>query len=422
MRHRVLPAGAAAAATITALTGVPAPANAGLAQPTPVSSTPVKGTPNLKTGSAIHADAVIRGVVYAGGRFTQFTNGARTITYNRNNLIAYSASTGAVLPLHFTFNGDVMALAGSADGTALYVGGAFTTVNGRVTGHVVKVRLATGAVDRTFRWSGGSGAVEALQFKNSRLYAGGAFAKRLMAVNPTTGADTRTLSVSVTGRLDSTIATKVTSFAINPASTELVAVGNFTTVNGHPRRAAFKLRLWGASAVLMTWHPSRFNRLCPVRNWPRDVDWSPDGHYFVIVGSGARPTTYPLSGFCDAAGRWEATSTGAIAQPTWINWTGGDSLYSVAVSGSAVYVGGHNRWLDNPYGHDTAGPGAYRVDSIGAIYPATGKAIRTWNARYMDREHGKEDLTLFPGGLVVGGDGTYLKGFYHRGTGIFPVP
>ena len=56
--------------------------------------------------------------------------------------------------------------------------------------------------------------------------------------------------------------------------------------------------------------------------------------------------------------RFETANVSSTAQPTWINWTGGDTLYSVAVTGPAVYVGGHQRWLDNPLGHDSAGPGA----------------------------------------------------------------
>ena len=35
-------------------------------------------------------------------------------------------------------------------------------------------------------------------------------------------------------------------------------------------------------------------------------------------------------------------------RPTWINYTGGDSLKSVGVTSAAVYVQGHSRWLDNP--------------------------------------------------------------------------
>jgi hypothetical protein len=182
-------------------------------------------------------------------------------------------------------------------------------------------------------------------------------------------------------------------------------------VNGQSRKSAFRLTLDATSSTLSSWHPRRFDAQCAssIPYYLRGLDWSPDGSYFVIVSSGG-PVGYPSTGFCDGAGRWEASSTGSVAEPTWINWTGGDSLYSVAISGAAVYVGGHNRWLDNPSGHDTAGPGAYTVNSLGAIDPTTGAANKTWNTGWTTRGHGKEDLELFPGGLVAAGDGTLVNG------------
>ena len=59
---------------------------------------------------------------------------------------------------------------------------------------------------------------------------------------------------------------------------------------------------------------------------------------------------------CDSAARFETGGTGRH-NPTWVQRTGGDSLYAVAVTGSAVYLGGHQRYFDNPYGTDTKGPG-----------------------------------------------------------------
>lgn len=413
--------GTATAVSVALALAVAAPALGGVQQPAVVSSTPVGYTPHMKSGTTIHDQAVVNGVVYAGGKFTEFENSKRNTTYSRPNLVAYSATTGAVQNLRLVFGSDVQAVAGSADGSSLYVGGNFKSVNGLTTPSLVKVDLTTGLIDSRFKWAGG-GAIYDLQLSSGKLYVAGTFAKRLVAVDPASGADTGLVAVSVTGMLDPNIATKIQRIAINPAGDSLVAVGNFTAVDSVSRNASFRLTLRPtAKALLADWHPRRFNTTCSVRNWPRDVDWSPDGSYFVIVGTGGPSGGYPANGFCDAAGRWAATSSGQTAEPTWINWTGGDSLYSVAVSGAAVYVGGHQRWLDNPFGHDSAGAGAYQVDSIGAIDPVTGKADRSWNARYMDRNHGKEDLTLFSGGLVVGGDGTYLKGYYHRGTGIFPL-
>jgi hypothetical protein len=50
---------------------------------------------------------------------------------------------------------------------------------------------------------------------------------------------------------------------------------------------------------------------------------------------------------CDAAARFEIADKAPTA-PTWINYTGGDTLHSVEVTRAATYVQGHNRWLDNP--------------------------------------------------------------------------
>jgi hypothetical protein len=366
----------------------------------------------------VHENAVSGGTVYAGGRFTQFENASRTITYDRQNFVAYSAATGAISPLTLNFDKDVYALAATPDGSALFVGGTFNTVNGVTKPKLVKIDLSKGTIDPTFRWSGG--IVKDLQMSKGKLYVAGYFPQKLVALDPVTGVDTKQVNLAITGSLGGGV-TRVEQIAINPAGTDLVAIGDFTTVNGLSRKSAFRVTL-GPTATLNTWHPKRFDAACAasIPYYLRGVDWSPDGSYFVIVSSGG-PIGYPSKGFCDGAGRWEASSKGAIAEPTWINWTGGDSLYSVAVSGSAVYVGGHHRWLDNPYGHDSAGVGAYQVDSIGAIDPLTGYAIRTWNARPMTRGHGKEDLTLFAGGLVVGGDGETIKGTYHRATAIFPL-
>src|SRR5262249_30206520 len=106
------------------------------------------------------------------------------------------------------------------------------------------------------------------------------------------------------------------------------------------------------------------------------------------------------------------------SQPRWSNYTGGDSLYSVAIGSGAVYVGGHQRWLDNPFGFDGQGPGAVPRKGIGAIDPTSGKAL-SWNPG-KDRGHGVERLLLTSQGLWVGSDGTFVAGERRPGVALFP--
>ncbi len=86
----------------------------------------------------------------------------------------------------------------------------------------------------------------------------------------------------------------------------------------------------------------------------RDVEMSPDGSFFVVATTGG-----PHSGtLCDTAARFETYAVGTALTPTWTDTSGGDTLWGVEVTQSAVYVGGHNRWMNNPNGSDRAAQGA----------------------------------------------------------------
>ena len=175
-------------------------------------------------------------------------------------------------------------------------------------------------------------------------------------MNLHTGATTRYLRLRVRGDLDGPGGStpRVYRFAVNPQHTRLVALGNFLTVNGRGRARAFKVNLGTRRGTLAHWYYEPLARRCSGHaDYLRDVDFSPNGRWFAIDGSGFVSRTGDLGRtVCDAAARFE-TGIAHPKRPTWINYTGGDTLQSIAVTDAAVYVQGHNRWLDNPHGRNT---------------------------------------------------------------------
>ena len=420
-RIRLSQRAAACAVAALAVIGVSElPAQAALAQPAVVSDNPSDVTPHIvldDTSFSVYDFAQVGGTVYAGGRFQQVQDWARTTTYARQNFVAFDAVTGVVSPLALQFDGMVTSLA--ATDTALYIGGAFAQVNGVTRRGIMKYDLVNNRIDPTFAPTG-MRTVSDIVIANGAVIASGNFTKKIMALDPNTGVDTGAINVTVAGVVWTGDETRVQYLAVSPNGTRLVATGNFATVNGQSRKQAFMLNLGASSATLSTWHAPRFDVDCAASG-ARDVsaqgiDFSPDGSYFVIVATGGPTGT---NGICDAAARFETANVSSTVQPTWINWTGGDTLYSVAVTGKAVYVGGHQRWLDNPFGNDSAGPGAVSRPGIGAIDPVTGKAL-PWNPT-TSRFHGTMALLATPQGLWVGSDGIAFGREDHAGIGFAPL-
>ncbi len=403
------------AATIlsVALLGVvlaPGPAQAGHLHPSVVQPNPVNVTPNvtdagLPNNSAVFAINQLGGTMYAGGRFRTVTNATHTQTYNRTNVMAFDAVSGAMTSFAPVVNGDVWAIQPS--GSSVYIAGAFSSVNGIPRRGIAKLDATTGVVDLTFDAHLTGGTVFDAHLVGGRLIISGNFAKRMQALNPSTGANTGYINLPITGRVSNgSGATNVYRFAVNPTGDRLVAVGNFTSVGGQARSRAFMLDLGATSATVDPWYYQPLSNMCAAASLPsylKDVDFSPDGSYFVIASTGFVPQSGGIGrDVCDAAARFE-TAIANPFRPTWINYTGGDTLHSVIVTGAAVYVNGHQRWLDNPFGRDNAGTGAVSRPGIGAIDPVTGKAL-SWNPG-KTRGVGGKDLYASATGLWVASDG-----------------
>jgi hypothetical protein len=399
------------------------------AQPALVSQVPSTATPNLLADAVVEHPAVYAlgqsgNTMFAGGQFHAIQNSGRTTTYTRPNLFSFDATTGAVSTTFApTFDKPVWAV--QAGGSSLYVGGDFTTVNGVARRGLAKIDATTGALDTTFNPAPvSSGNVTEIRLQGGRLIIGGSFPKRLAALDPNTGTDTNYLNLAIGGTLASNAGpTHVYRFAINPAGTRLVALGNFTTVSGQARARAFVVDMASTFTALDPWYYAPLIKSCKASKLPgylRDVDFSPDGTYFVLVATGyVSQAGDQGSTVCDAAARFE-TANLHPTRPTWINYTGGDTLHSVAVTGAAVYVNGHNRWLDNTFGVDSCFGSCASRPGIGAIDPASGKAL-PWNPT-KTRGVGGKDLLATSTGLWVASDGQMFHGTYHYGIAFVPLP
>lgn len=370
----------------------PPPSDSGMFSANPADYTPQLplGSGSPGTGSATYAFAQVGDTMYAGGSFSKIGG------LNRQNIAAFSATNGTMSSFAPNVNGAVWAIVPLPNGQ-LAIGGEFTTVNGVARQGMAVVNPTTGAVNTAFN-ANLNGAVYDAKMVNGQLVLGGSFAKELMAVNPTTGSDTGIINLNVSGQ-------RVYRFAVNADDSRLVAIGKFNSVSGVARRQAFMVNLTPTSSALSSWYYQPLMKQCNVATddaYLRGVAFSPDGSFFVVDGTGYVSNPGDLgSTICDAAARFE-TNTLSPSKPTWINYTGGDTLHSVAITNNAVYVGGHNRWLDNPQGGDSCGPGCAPRPGIGAIDPTTGKAL-PWNPE-RTRGVGAKVLYITPAGLWVGSD------------------
>jgi hypothetical protein len=326
--------------------------------------------------------------------------------------------------------GQVWAMATDPSTRSVYVGGRFTTVNGASRAALVKLDAATGAMDARFRPPFNVGQVNDLEMATlggvRRLVVGGAVGRRLMSLDPATGADDHYLTSLVADPIPGAWGNlAVYQFAIDPSRTHLVATGNFRTVDGRPRSRMFVLDLGARTSHLSSWYYPAFAKPCsstaPRRiAYLQGVDWSPDGTAFTIAATGqvplhrseiwyhrlgranARNTTV-----CDGVGRF------ALADPTrplWVNYTGGDSVWRVTDTGAGVYVSGHFKWLDNPDGVGSRGTGDATSGAppvsrrgIGSINPRTGLA-NAWNPGLRATRSGGKAFLPTTSGLWVGND------------------
>jgi hypothetical protein len=424
MRRRPI---AAAAAVLTAaalaFTVAPAaPAAADFAHVATVSANPVDYTPHVLDGTVWDVTLVGPATVVVAGDFSEVSDASGKTFYDRNNLFAYNLTTGAVLPLAVKVDGPVYAVVGTPGGDGVYIGGAFKKVNGVPQRGIAKVMLATGARDATFNTFINWGDIRELLVSGNWLYAGGAFSgiggvnrTALARVNPATGATDQAWDPKIAA--PGLTRARVEDFAISPNGSRLVAIGAIQQAGGVRRTQLAMYDLSTPTPTLANWHTDAYTAACRrgFETYLRGIDFAPDSSYFVVVTTGR--ASHPKR-MCDTAARFNTAGTGNQS-PVWVNHTGGDSLYTVSITGPSVYVGGHQRWHNNPFGREGAGKGAVARPGIAALDPVTGLA-NPWNPTRA-RGVGVRAMMATSAGLIVGSDTEKLGKEYHGRIGMFPL-
>ena len=426
------------ALVVSTALSTPTASASGTAQGSVPSAVPPAWTPQVADG-AVRSFGEVGSNIVVGGTFSSLNDASANggTAFAQKNVFAFDENTGAVnRNFRPTVNGAVNAIVPGPNDT-VYIGGTFTTVNGTARSRVAQLNLSNGQLT-TFTGPSLNSAVKDMGMAHGLLYVGGTFTTAggqprggLATLDQTTGALTNHLTVMLAGHhnYDGTTATKnqpvgVEKLDVSPLGDQMMVIGNFKTADGNARDQAVRLLLdgTGAATVDAGWATQRYTPACAKAafdDYMRAIQYSPDGTYFVISTTGAA-----FNGtLCDTVTRWESSvPASSNQQPTWISYTGGDSIYSLALSGTAVFAGGHPRWLNNNYGHDSAGAGAVPRPGLGAFDPRTGLPI-AWNPGRNPRGHGAEALLVTAKGLYVGSDTDYIgnRKYLRKKVAFFPL-
>ncbi len=431
-------------AILAAATSIAVPAGASeIGHPSIASEDPAGFTPDVVDGR-VNAIIVMNGTVFVGGTFTTVRDAGSSNDLTRDYVFAFDATSGAVsTSFRPELSGKVEALAPGPDGASVFVGGSFDRANGSRTYHrLVRVDAATGATVTSFRADPNDQVLDLVR-RGSDLYAageftqiGGAARSGLARLDVDSGTADPAFDVPFTrpwmgAFVESPM--RVWRIDVTADGSKLLAAGNFRRVGGEPReqiaildvdRTPVSLDPWSTMFFRFTEPNSRQSWcLALFPHYVRDLDISPDGTYAAVVTTGAN---YPDHPSCDSVSRWDLTASEPGRHPDWVARSGGDSSHSVLATGAAVYVGGHQQWMNNPYDPFTCGvcpgpfPGGVERTGFSAHDPANGIPF-SWNPVRNPRGKGVLAMVATQKGFFFGSDTDRIHGETHRKLAFMPL-
>jgi outer membrane protein assembly factor BamB len=273
------------------------------ASPASATFSPSPVGPAWEPDGPVHAVVAAGNLVIVGGSFT-------------GGVAALDAGTGA-LQWTSTADGDVRALAMSADGSHVVAGGAFTTVSGVTHRRLAALSVLSGVADATWKPAVG-GTVRDIVVADGIAYFGGSFRGHNGIAQKGLGAVTFTQGTKAQAVGSFNATTDGTVFALARADGRLMVGGRFTQVNGKPRSQLAAINL--TSHGLGPWTPPAACLKCTL--------------YWDLVTDG--PTVYGASRNAGAVTRIDVGS----AKHSWRTSANGDAQALTLIDGT-LYAGGH---------------------------------------------------------------------------------
>ncbi|WP_454699186.1 PKD domain-containing protein [Arthrobacter humicola] len=328
------------------------------------------GLPTVQVDGVVWSQVVVGDFVYVAGNFrTARPAGAApgTNTVPRNYVLAFRLSTGVlVTDWAPSLNAQAVSITASPDGSRIYVGGAFTTVNGATAYRVAAINAIgqpnQGQMIQSFRPYVNS-RVNAIVATANVVYLGGWF----NALNSSTRSKAGAVSAAdgtTTGWNPLTAGGDVIAMVLSPDASRIVLGGNFSSMNGSSSPG------YGLASVDTL--AGRTNFPFAVNSVVRDA--GTNGAILSLAGDGnyVYGTGYDFGSGANFEGTFSAAwDDGRI---NWIEDCHGDT-YGVAPIGNAVYVVGHPHYCGNIGGFPETNPRSFH-HSIAFSRQATGTITR----------------------------------------------
>lgn len=332
-----------------------------------------------------YATLVMGNVVYVGGDFDNATSPDGSTVVPRHGLAAFDLRTGGLIgSFRADTDGPVRALA--TDGSTLYVGGSFGSVNGSSTSRLAALDPDTGAVRSGWKAYVYSN-VYGLSVAAGNLYVAGSFNK-FDGVAREKVAAVRLSDASLTSFAPTVNAT-VLSVAASVDGTAVYIGGPYTSVNGQPAANLARLSTDG-DLVSVPWQGVDGPALA--------LTLSDDGTR-LGAGLGGQPT---------------AGHTG-VNQSAWFDTSSGAKLWRQVCDGDAQAVQLVDGSLFTGFHEGCNGDGTTRVVNN----DLSGHRDTTFTPTF-DQYWGVRAIAGSSAGLAVAGDFTNVSGIRSGAFAIFP--